>query len=99
MRETPLQPFHDTSGMPEPGPPPVGQATTTVTQTGTLAQPAPWLSRQLTNFLAIVVTISVVYLAYKGDTQAQAALISGFSMLTGMILGSRLALKIPGKDT
>lgn len=79
--------------------PPGGQSTTTVTQSGTMAEPTPWLSTHLSNFLALVLTLSVVYLAYLGDAQAQAALISGFSMLTGLILGSRLSLKIPGKDS
>ena len=60
--------------------------------------PESWMSRHLTNFLTVALTGAVLYLAYIGVSEARMALTSAFTMVVGLVVGSRTALKVPGRD-
>lgn len=59
----------------------------------------PWLTRHLTAIIVILLTGVVCYLAVRGDRDAIVALMGSYATLIGVQFGSRVALKIPGKDS
>jgi hypothetical protein len=80
--------------------PPVTNTETTVThETTTVVGRLPWLSANLRNLLIVLLVSMVCWMAYKGNEQAEAALIAAFSVLVGMLFGERAALKRPGQDS
>ena len=58
----------------------------------------PWLSRHLTNLLTLALLGAVLYLAYVEVEAARTALVSAFTMVVGLQVGARTALKVPGRD-
>jgi hypothetical protein len=77
-------------------------ATTVASQTTTVStggRTQGWMSANLRNFVVICMTGTLCYLVYKGNEQAQTAIIQGFMLLMGALWGERAALKVPGQDS
>lgn len=71
----------------------------TVTSSVTNDANRPWMSRHLRNIIALLLTLTVVYLAViVRDQSAIATVVASFAILAGAIWGARDALKIPGRD-
>lgn len=61
-------------------------------------KPVSWLSEHLRSIVALALCTMVCYLAWQDNQQAQAALISAFGLLVGLIFGEQSALKRPNVD-
>ena len=48
--------------------------------------------------ISLLLTVALLYLAYRGHDDAITALITAFSVLIGALWGERSALKVPGKE-
>ena len=55
------------------------------------------MSKVVRPVVIFALTGAVLYLAFRGSVEAQAGVISAFSVLMGALWGERAALKIPGE--
>lgn len=74
------------------------QQTTLVQQSGS-GPTQPWLTRHLTAVIVLALLFVVCYLAWEGVGEARTAVVVTFGNVMSFVLGSRTALKVPGRDT